>query len=149
MDGARFDAIARAWTTASRRGVLRHVAGALGAAGVAVLGHRAGLAAPTECGVTCSLLDLRGNALAACKQVCRKDCGGDPNRLCTTGTTTVPTGFVCCDPVEEQCFPGLGCCPSGSVVCNEGTAEAFCCPDGICCPDPTTIGNQVCARSCV
>jgi hypothetical protein len=139
MDGARFDAIAKAWTTASRRGVLQHVVGALGAAGVAALGHRSGLAAPTECGVTCSLLGLRGNALAACKQVCRRDCGGDPNRLCPTGTT-IPTGFICCDS-GESCFPGLGCCPSGSAVCNEGTAGAFCCPGGECCIDLAT-GNE-------
>lgn len=130
MDPARFDAITRALGRArSRRGVLQSLGGALGAAGLTLLGRDATLAA--SCSSDADCIDGR------CVQGhCRYGVGGGGR----------------CHEIGQQCAGGQPCC--GGLVCTRNAVDglALCLPsEAKICLAPRALCNrnsECCSNRC-
>ena len=156
MDGQRFDRFTRALASgASRRWIVRLLAGGVVAAGTAIARRTEGEAAQSACTVACA--GLPGPQQAACKKACR-ECAGDIDRVCIERGPLGPARFVCC-PAGTFCIGGEGfCCPNGTEPCF-GPDGITCCPAGtICdfetgacldeCPGNSGCFGSTCAPGC-
>ena len=149
MDGQRFDQLTRVLASgASRRGILRGLAGGIGALVLTAIGRRLGAAAPggqgggpDPCSQACAF-EPKGPRQAACKQACR-ECGGNFNQICFGNQIICCAGGECC--FDEQtgnavCSTQLPACPEPLV--REGCACV--CP-GTCGPGEFPDPSQGCA----
>lgn len=146
MDGPRFDDITKRLSAgASRRRVVKGLAGGIAAAGLAAVTRGTAGAGPSPCAAFCA--DQPGARGAQCRQACRA-CGGDLARVCQDptshqftccggDTTCLPvngerggSGGVCCaTPLLHNCTTDQGECGcTESTVCP-GTCAGTCCPE--------------------
>jgi hypothetical protein len=139
MDGQRFDAITKAWVGggASRRQILRGLAGGLAGAGFTAVGAGNGRAAPNQCAAFCDQLFDEGPGQATCRQVCG-GCAGGVARLCLATTNGVPTGVSCCSGNQTCC--GEVCC-TPQRCCVVSPTEQQCCAQ-----EETCTGPRGCLR---
>lgn len=149
MDGQRFDDITRSLASkASRRQVLKGIAGGIAGVIGATFGRTAALAAPNRCAVFCSQFFSKGPAAAACRQACKR-CDADLSRLCIG-----PTGAACCEPEAFCCIAVTGeehCvtpCPEGTFLdfetceCRPFVACVDECADNVCGVDPLAVCGE-------
>ena len=158
MDGERFDAIAKATATASRRQALRLLVAALGGA-LGLLGQDAGA---TEFG--CKLVDRRCDKDADCcsgacrrrrpggRLRCRKTTNPDPACAGSDTCCSGPTCDVCAG--NSQCWcattvEGGGICHWDSGCPAPCATSADCGPDAVCVVAATCCGPPAEGGLCV
>jgi hypothetical protein len=150
MDGPRFDALAKAWsTTRPRRSLLKGLAGSIGAGLLAARGVKRAAAACTQYGRAC------GRHGDCCSENCV-----DGTCACRTGKTRCGKRCVdlrnnethcgACDtpcPEDQQCRDGqCGCSQYGAACKGDETCCSKNCVDGKCaCPK----GRTRCGKRCV
>ena len=150
MDGPRFDALAKAWsTTRPRRALLKGVAGGIGAGLLAAGGVKPAAAACTQYGRTC------GRDGDCCSENCV-----DGTCACRTGKTRCGTRCVdlrnnenhcgACDtpcPEDQTCRDGhCGCAQYGAACTGEIHAAPRNCVEG---NAPAAKGRTRCGKRCV
>jgi hypothetical protein len=124
MDGQRFDALTKAWTTAwGNAANRRRVLGGLLAAGGLLSGRRA----------------VAQEGEEACVQFCRGLPPGPGRGECIRDCATGEPGlFEACDGEPTRLCPGGidgDCCEAGQFCCFLREPEPDCCdPDQFCCP---------------
>ena len=150
MDGSRFDALARAWsTTRPRRALLKGLAGGIGAGLLAAGGVKPAAAACTQYGRAC------GSGNECCSENCVEGkcaCRDDKTR-CGTRCVDLRYNESHCGACDRPCPEGqacrngeCGCAQYGAACKGDDTCCSKNCVDGAC---ACAAGKTRCGTRCV